>query len=98
MHFSIDPGATSRNKAVRIVSDTNPGGKYGKSVHAFVIKSTGQVVKPAGWAGPAKSTGATTKGEFLSNFDLTDDDSRSKLWDVLTSNAAAFTGGYLYQR
>jgi len=96
MSFSVDSKATRANKYVRIIGDT--GGPYGKSVHAFIVKATGQVVKPAGYKAPAKSTAAGKVGEFLSNYTLTDDDSRAKLWNLLATDAGCFAGGYLYQR
>jgi len=96
-HYYVEPSTLARQKYVRVVMDTNPGGDHGRSVHAFIVKSSGQLVKPAGWQGPAKSTAAGKKGEFLSNYTLTDDDSFAKLLVVLT-DPGAWTGGYLYQR
>ena len=75
-HFSIDPRG---RKYVRIVQDT--GGQYGKSVHAFVDAATGDVLKAAGWTGPAKGV----------RFNLLDVDSR-----IACFEAAEFAGGYLY--
>jgi hypothetical protein len=63
--------------------------KYGnsrqRSVHAFVEKSTGNLIKPAGWNAPAKwKSGWATQHNLLTDFER-------------AIEAADFAGGYLYQ-
>jgi hypothetical protein len=94
-HFFIENRKTG--KYVRVVMDTNPGSNYGRSVHAFIVKESGQVVKPAGWTGPAKGTGKNNKGQLLSKFTLADDVSFSSLLSLLDTTPSAWSGGYLYQ-
>ena len=55
------------------------------SVHAFVVKQTGQVYKPASWAAPAKHV----------RFDLRIIREREFLFN---SNNTGWAGGYLYLR
>lgn len=56
-----------------------------RSVHAFVERSTGDLIKAAGWNAPAKiKTGWATKYNLITDFDL-------------AVEKADFAGGYLYQ-
>ena len=55
----------------------------GRSVHAFVDKTTGDVFKPASWRGPAK----------IARYNLLDDASYQKCL-----SRADWAGGYLYIR
>jgi hypothetical protein len=58
----------------------------GKSVYAFVDRSNGDLIKPAGWAAPAKWGKAwATKFNLVDQFDL-------------ALEAADAFGGFLYQR
>lgn len=88
--YDVDPDHTGAVKYLRIVMTSE--GRNGGSVHSFVDKETGVVIKPAGWRGPAKSTAKATKGQVLGRYDLTDPDS---LADLLTKIDAY--GSYLYQ-
>ena len=60
----------------------------GGSVHAFVEKATGLLIKPAGWNAPAK-----WGNDLASKFDLSDPTDFDKAVSV-----AHFAGGYLYAR
>lgn len=78
--WSLDaPGA----KFVRIVMDSNPGQRYGRSVHAFVDLATGDLYKPAGWKAPAKHV----RGNIATADGLADVQARFN-----------WSGGYLYMR
>jgi hypothetical protein len=91
--YGVDPEATSAGKYLRIVMAHSPDLKRHRSVHAFIEKATGKVIKAAGWQGPAKSTAAGRKGELLSQYTLNDPDSLAKL----LANIDPF-GAYLYSR
>ena len=65
-------------KYTRIV-ETQVGG--GRSVHCFIDKATGDVLKGAGWARPARGA----------RYNLLDADSRATLYE-----RCEFAGGYLY--
>lgn len=91
--YDVDRQATSAGKYVRIVQSDDEAQTRGRSVHAFVEKATGKLIKPAGWAGPAKSTAAGRKGELLSQYTLSDPDSLEKLLKSFD-----WAGGYLYAR
>lgn len=94
--FDLDPTATGAGKYVQIVSMVPSGAR---SVHAVVIKATGQVCKSAGWRqGPAKSTAKATKGQPITRYTLTDLASLSDLLAALQSNPLNIHGGYLYSR
>lgn len=89
----LDPNTTSASKFLRIV--TAEGGRA-RSVHSFVEKATGKVVKPAGWKAPAKSTAKATKGQLLSKFDVAE--GLPTLLDAIREAPQnAFYGGMLYQ-
>jgi hypothetical protein len=89
-YYGVDPDATSGGKYLRIVMGHSP--EYSqRSVHSFVEKATGKVIKSGGWAGPAKSTAKATKGQLLSKYTLSDPASFEKL----LANLDPF-GGYLY--
>lgn len=78
--WSLDkPGA----KFVRIVMDSNPGGQYGRSVHAFVDLATGDLYKAAGWKAPAKGV----RGNIATADGLAEVQARFN-----------WSGGYLYMR
>lgn len=70
----------------RIVQ-VHEGDMYGGSVHAFVERSTGKLVKAAGWKAPAKRT----NGELQSKFDLSTPSGFNAAVD-----AADPYGSYLY--
>lgn len=91
-YYGVDETATSAGKYIRVVMGYSPEFSQ-RSVHSFVVKADGRVVKPAGWTGPAKSTATGRKGELLSQYTLSDPDSLAKL----LANIDPF-GGYLYQR
>ena len=78
--FTLD---TPGQKFVRIVMDTNPGERYGRSVHAFVDLATGDLYKPAGWKAPAKHV----RGNIATGDGLADVQARFN-----------WSGGYLYLR
>jgi hypothetical protein len=63
--------------------------KYSRSVHAFVERSTGALVKASGWKAPASSK--THPSGFAVRFDLSTEDGFN---DAITK--ATFSGGYLY--
>lgn len=88
----IDPKQTGAGKYLRILSLNVHGGVIGESgsIHAFVNKETGEVSKPAGWKGPAKSTAKATRGQVIVIFSVTDEQSTWPSFDP--------HGGYLYQR
>ena len=60
----------------------------GGSVHAFVEKATGLLIKPAGWNAPAK-----WGNELASKYDLSDE-----MEFTIAVHDAHFAGGYLYAR
>jgi hypothetical protein len=104
-YFDVDPGATSAGKFLRIVTmrpsrDNSTAVYVPDSVHAFLVKSTGDLVKPAGWAGPAKSTSKdpAKRGRLLSHYTLADEGSRATLLARLAADDYAPHGGYLYSR
>jgi len=88
--FDIDPGARKAGKFFRIVAVRQ--GRV-ESVHAFIERATGKVVKAAGWAAPAKSTAKATKGELLSRYTLADIE---PLLAAVSVPSAQY-GRYLYQ-
>ena len=69
--YGVDVAATGGGKFLRIVASDDPQQTQGRSVHSFVVKATGEVVKPAGWNTPAKSTAKATKGKLMSKYGLT---------------------------
>jgi len=91
--FTAEAG-DSKRKYVRVVK--TDGTDVSRSVHAFVEKSTGKVIKAAGWAAPAKSMAAATKGQLLSSYTLADDESFEKLLALLEKDPGQIHGGYLY--
>lgn len=91
--YVVDPKQTSAGKYLRILSLDVHGGIVSPrsgSIHAFVNKATGEVSKPAGWNGPAKSTAKATKGQVIVRFSVTDEQST---WPTFDPH-----GGYLYSR
>lgn len=81
--FSMGDSARSYTRIIR----ERPGVSYSGSVHAFVVNATGELLKPAGWAGPVRN---------LRGYDLRDDR------ELLERIAREFPkqivfGGYLYQ-
>jgi hypothetical protein len=60
----------------------------GGSVHAFVEKATGLLIKPAGWNAPAK-----WGNDWASKYDLSD----PMEFDIAVQESH-FAGGYLYAR
>lgn len=81
-HFSVQSGP----KFDRIVQEQE-GDMYGGSVHAFVEKSTGKLVKASGWKAPAKRA----NGELQSKFDLSTPSGFKAALE-----AADLHGSYLY--
>lgn len=98
--YVIDPKQTSAGKYLRILRldtartslDDHEGivRERSGSIHAFVEKATGNVAKPAGWNGPAKSTSKARKGQINWRFSVTDEHS---MWPNFDPH-----GGYLYMR
>jgi len=83
MIYSVEPG----RKYNRIVQENKSWG--GRSVHAFVERATGKLVKSAGWKAPQK----TSTGELAYRFDI------STLEGLEAAvEASDRHGGYLYQR
>lgn len=79
-------GTTAGQKFDRI---TRQRDGVDRSVHAFVERSTGRLVKAAGWKAPAK----LVDGSLQSKYDLSDED------EFKAAVAAADRhGGYLYIR
>ncbi len=74
--YSVGSGG---RKYLRVVQ-TVTGGQ--RSVHCFIDKATGDVLKAAGWPRPAAGV----------RFNLLDADSRADLFD-----RCEFAGGYLYR-
>lgn len=66
-----------------------PDGSGGKSVHAFVERHTGLLIKAAGWNAPAKLVG----GEFNSRYNLAEE-----IDFALAVTDADPYGSYLYAR
>ncbi len=60
-----------------------------RSVHAFVERSTGKLIKAAGWKAPAK----LSNGELNSKYDLAEETDFAQ-----AVSAADLYGAYLYQR
>lgn len=90
-YFDVDPEATGAGKYVRVVR-MEPSWRDGTiragSVHAFVEKATGKVMKPGGWKSPQRE-----KNGLAVRYDLTDDESRQKMLATLDTY-----GSYLYKR
>lgn len=80
--FTVQSG----QKFDRIVQ-TQDGDSYGGAVHAFVEKSTGKLVKAAGWKAPAK----LKSGELQSKFDLSTPEGFEE-----AVKASDLYGSYLY--
>ena len=81
----------SGRKFDKIVMETRYSierGFTGGSVHAFVEKATGLLIKPAGWNAPAK-----WGNDWASKYDLSD----PMEFDIAV-HEAHFAGGYLYAR
>lgn len=91
--YDVDREATSAGKYLRVVMSDDEAQTRGRSVHCFIEKATGKVIKSAGWAGPAKSTAKGRKGELLSNYTLSDPESLEKLLASIDAY-----GSYLYAR
>lgn len=71
----------------KIVKQDQEGGS--KSVHAFVERHTGLLIKAAGWSAPAK----LSSGEFNSRYNLSEEID----FGLAVSDADPF-GSYLYAR
>jgi hypothetical protein len=68
-----------------VISYTMGGSRDNKSVHAFVERATGALIKPAGYKAPAKlKSGWATKYNLITEFEK-------------TLAVADKYGGYLYQ-
>lgn len=87
--FGVQPG----RKYDRIVNmegpSTAPEEAKAKSVHAFIERSTGALVKSAGWSSPQKNADGTLSVRFSMTSDA-DVDAVVALSDVY--------GSYLYER
>lgn len=83
MIYSVEPG----RKYNRIVEENKKWG--GRSVHAFVERATGKLIKSATWKTPQK----TSTGELAYRFDI----STKEGLDAAVE-ASDRHGGYLYQR
>lgn len=81
--FTVEEG----QKFDRIVQQYGNDGQ--RNVHAFVERSTGKLIKAAGWKAPAKRA----NGEFQSKFDLSTPDGLTA-----ALGAADEFGIYLYAR
>lgn len=81
--FSVEAGI----KFDRIVQQSKSSIRGGqRTVHAFVEKSSGDLIKAAGWKTPAKlKSGWATRYNLITEFDK-------------AVKEADFAGGYLYQR
>lgn len=100
-YFGIDPGAKKGQKYVRVVK-FGPSWRDGTivpdSVHAVLVIATGELCKSAGWkGGPARSTAAATKGQVLSNYNLSKVEDLNAVLALILENPDAVHGGYLYQ-
>jgi hypothetical protein len=71
----------SGRKYYKLIHKSGAGGS--QSVHAFINKTTGDVLKPATWQAPAKGV----------RYNLLDDSSREECYA-----RADWAGGYLYNR
>lgn len=73
-HYSIDPGLVvdrivEQYRLINIPTG-NPESVYSdRRVFCFVLRSNGDVIKPAGWKAPAKST----KGHYMTEWNLDND-------------------------
>lgn len=87
-YLNVEPGA----KFDRIVIRANMSGAHDegqRSVHAFVERATGRLVKPASWRSPAKRK----DGSLQSKYDLSD----TADFATAVLNADPY-GSYLYIR
>lgn len=82
LSFHVEAG----KKYDRIVQSD---GSYSSSVHAFVVRATGDLVKAAGWSAPAKSK--THPSGLAVRFNLSTPEGFAE-----ALKAADFAGGYLY--
>lgn len=81
--FSVEAGRKFDKIVQRYIRFDNTKG--GRSVHAFVEKATGDLIKPAGWSQPAKwKEGWASQFNLVTQFDQ-------------AVEAADFAGGYLYK-
>lgn len=87
--FGVEPG----RKYDRIVNmeapSTNRENTKSKSVHAFIDRATGELIKSAGWRAPQKNSDGTMAVRFTMTSDA-DVDAVVALSDTY--------GSYLYQR
>lgn len=79
-------------KYLKVIQDR--GGSSGSSVHAFIDKATGDVIKAATWRAPQRNS----DGTLAVRYSLQDSNEREELCRSLRANPQAFTGGYLYKR
>lgn len=81
--FSVDAGLKF-DKIVQVY--VKYGNSRQRSVHAFVEKSSGDLIKAAGWKTPAKlKSGWATRYNLITEFEKAVEEADS-------------SGGYLYQR
>lgn len=85
--FEVEAGKKfDRIVQFSVWESANPNHQPQRSVHAFVERATGDLIKAAGWKAPAKiKTGWATKFNLLTQFEQ-------------ALEAADPYGGYLYQR
>jgi hypothetical protein len=87
LRFSVQAGQRFDRIVQVRENDTHPQ----PGVHAFVERSTGLLIKPAGYKAPQKSK--TTETGWASRYDLS---TREGFEEAL--NDATWTGSYLYAR
>lgn len=81
-------------KFVKIVSTEAGDETKQRSVHAFVERSTGNLIKAAGWSQPQRD-----KGRALAvRYRMADPRVLEQLLAAIRDDPQAFTGGYLYVR
>lgn len=75
---------------VKVVQNSAHGGR---SVHAFIERSSGDLLKPASWAAPQRNS----DGSLAVRYRLSDEIERKALFEKLMAEPANLYGGYLYK-
>ena len=83
--LEVEPGKKFDRIVISYTTGRDNGHRPQRSVHAFVEKSTGRLVKAATWRAPAKRS----NGDLQSQYNLTTD-------FALAVHNADTHGGYLY--